>query len=416
MATVKRHEKRDKTEKMLSARSQLLNILFIVLILTATLIFLFNSFYDPDHPLQASYFHNLKWWWFLPALACMLLSIGCETGNLWILCRAVGYRRSPRQTLVYASSDIYFSAITPSATGGQPAAAYYMTKSGMPLSLSTAVLILNVTLYTFGLLAISAIAFIMNPSVFIREFDALQKICVLVGMGFHALLIVFCLVCMFSKRFVYLLGDMMFGLLAKLHIVKNKEERIAAYRSSVATYQAALGIVRQNRWLLPALFFNALMQRVILAPITYFVCLAIGIPGVSTASSFAQIFATQLYCTVGASAIPLPGGVGIAETLYIGMFDSLISGASIASNENLCMFSMLLSRSFSSYFSIIFCGVITITHHVKMKRAEYNRRRMAPPFDSLTGTDDADDPLNVPAADCADGSATEAKDPDSQNC
>ncbi|MFR2128888.1 MAG: hypothetical protein ACLS4M_06675 [Eubacterium ventriosum] len=45
-----------------------------------------------------------------------------------VLCGTFGYKRPFRKCLVYSSSDIYFSAITPSATGGQPASAYFMMK------------------------------------------------------------------------------------------------------------------------------------------------------------------------------------------------------------------------------------------------------------------------------------------------
>lgn len=399
MAKMKSAKKRNKAEKMLSARSQMLNILFSVAILTFTIIYLFNSIYDKNHPIKAAYFADLNWWWFLPAALCMVASVMFETMNLWVLCRSVGYRRSVRQSMVYASSDIYFSAITPSATGGQPAAAYYMTKSGVPLSLSTAVLVLNVTIYTVGLLAVAGIAFLIRPGFFIG-FSGMEKACVLIGMGFHALLIAVCLICMFSRRVVFWLGDVVIGLLAKLHIFKNKEERIASFRASVSNYRAALSIVRKHRWLLPFLLFNGIMQRVILAPITFFVLRAMGMDQIP----FFEIISMQLYCTVGASAIPLPGGVGIAETLYINVFDTFMPG-----QENLCFFSMLLSRSFSSYLSIIFCGTLTMVHHTRMKRAEFNRRRMAPAFDSLSGADDEDDFNAAPEIDAEPTAETSAE-------
>lgn len=388
----KKTPKKDKAEKMLSARSQFANMLFVLVILAATFIFLFTNFNkllktssDPVDLGDLNY-AGLRWWWLIPALACLAISILSEAVNLWLLCRKVGFPRSLRQTTVYASSDIYFSAITPSATGGQPAAAYYMTKSGVPLSLSTAVLILNVTLYTIGLLFISALAFLLNPGIFI-SFKTSQKVFVLVGVGFHAILIAICLVCMFSRRFIFWLGDVLFGLLAKLHIVKNKEERIAAFRASVATYQSALKIVREHRWLLPVLFFNSILQRVALAPITYFVFLAMGGMGVSH-MSFSRVFTTQLYCIVGASALPTPGGAGLAELLHMGVFYEAMKG--IPNASSLCMFSLLLSRGISSYLAILVCGTIATVHHLRMKQAELHRRQAGLALEEVYGADDTD--------------------------
>ncbi len=396
-------KKKNKAESMLSARSQILNIVFVIAILVVTFIFLFNSIMnDPNTNLEDLEFSDLgklNWWWLLPALLCLVMSVGFEAINLNILCRKIGYKRSVKQSAVFASSDIYFSAITPSATGGQPAAAYYMTKSGVPLSLSTAVLMLNVTLYTVGLLVISAIALILNPRIFI-EFDTFQKICVIVGVVFHAVLIVACLVCMFSKRVVYLFGDLFYGVLSKLRLVKDKDAKIAVFRNSVAGYRAAFAIVRDNLWLIPVLLFNGIMQRVILAPITYFVLLAMEpLFGGAAIPGFMEVLVMQLYCTVGASAMPLPGGMGIAETLFNGMF------ASICDADNLRVLAMLLSRTFSSYLAIIVCGTVTMTHHIRMKRA-YFRRRMAKsaqdsvepplPVAPLDGAADADMPTPMP--------------------
>ncbi len=369
--------KKTQTERMLSIRSQLLNYLFIAAILVFTFVFLFRRLYDPENPISLSDFLSLDWWWLLPALGCLVISVGSEAVNLFLLCRAVGYKRSLKQAVVYASSDIYFSAITPSATGGQPAAAYYMTKGGVPLSQSTAVLILNVTLYTVGLLVISLVALLVKPQLFL-DFSALEKACVIVGISFHAILIVFCLACMLSKKFVYFLGDLMFGILGKLHLVKNREERITVYRASVDSYRSAFAIVKEHKWLLPTLMTNAVMQRMILAPVAYFVFRAMGL---GDAATFWELFAMQLYCIVGASALPLPGGMGLAETLHVETFSKYLP------DMGACMFSMLLTRIFTSYLAIVTCGAITLTHHFRMKRRESQRRLGAETAEDIHGCD-----------------------------
>ena len=44
----------------------------------------------------------------------------------------MGYPTKHKDAFVYSAADIYFSAITPSASGGQPASAFFMIKDGMP--------------------------------------------------------------------------------------------------------------------------------------------------------------------------------------------------------------------------------------------------------------------------------------------
>ena len=354
-------KKRDR-EKLFSAKSQALNIGVIVFILGLTFFVLFRSLYDPDNPIDFSELLRLEWGWILLGPLFVFLSVFCEARNLSLILREIGHHRSWRECTVYASSDIYFSSITPSATGGQPAAAFYMTKSGIPLSQSSAVLVLNVTFYTVGLIVFTGIAFLLRPE-FYASFAPTEKLCVWLGLGFHALLAAVCILFMVSRKMVLLVGGLVIRLLSALHIFKNREEKMQAFRASIETYRSCLTILKKNPSLVFRLLFYSVMQRLILTPITYLVFLSMGIE-----ASLVDVVAMQIYCTVGASAIPLPGAMGISEALYVLLFKRFIP------DPNRCMFSMVLSRSVSGYLAILFCGYVTMSHHI---RATVRARREA---------------------------------------
>lgn len=354
-------KKRDR-EKLFSAKSQALNIGVIVFILGLTFFVLFRSLYDPDNPIDFSELLRLEWGWILLGPLFVFLSVFCEARNLSLILREIGHHRSWRECTVYASSDIYFSSITPSATGGQPAAAFYMIKSGIPLSQSSAVLVLNVTFYTVGLIVFTGIAFLLRPE-FYASFAPTEKLCVWLGLGFHALLAAVCILFMVSRKMVLLVGGLVIRLLSALHIFKNREEKMQAFRASIETYRSCLTILKGNPSLVFRLLFYSVMQRLILTPITYLVFLSMGIE-----ASLVDVVSMQIYCTVGASAIPLPGAMGISEALYVLLFKRFIPDA------NRCMFSMVLSRSVSGYLAILFCGYVTMSHHI---RATVRARREA---------------------------------------
>ena len=82
----------------------------------------------------------------------MFAFIVIEGQCLAIIARPLGYKMKLRQATVYSAADLYFSAITPSATGGQPASAYYMAKDGIKVSDGTTILVLNILLYTMSLI------------------------------------------------------------------------------------------------------------------------------------------------------------------------------------------------------------------------------------------------------------------------
>ena len=363
-------------EKLFSAKSQALNIGVIVFILALTFFVLFNSLYDPDNPIDFSELLRLKWGWLLLGPIFVLLSVVCEARNLSLILQKIGHHRSRKECMIYASSDIYFSSITPSATGGQPAAAYYMTKSGIPLSQSSAVLVLNVTFYTIGLIVFTGLAFLLRPE-FYADFALSEKLCIWFGLGFHALLAAVCILFMLSRRMVLLVGGLVIRLLCALRIFKNREEKMAAFSASIETYRSCLTILKKNPSLVFRLLFYSVMQRLILTPITYLTFLSMGIE-----ASFVDVIVMQIYCTVGASAIPLPGAMGISEALYVLLFKRFIP------DSNRCMFSMVLSRSVSGYLAIIFCGYITMSHHI---RSTVRARREAEALSAAASGKNADE-------------------------
>ena len=70
--------------------------------------------------------------WLLLGLALMLAFVGCEATCSHLILGRLGHRAPLRRCLGYSFVGFYVSSITPSATGGQPAQIYYMSRDGVP--------------------------------------------------------------------------------------------------------------------------------------------------------------------------------------------------------------------------------------------------------------------------------------------
>ena len=88
------------------------------------------------------------------ALLCMIGYIMFEALAIRAMCREFKFRCSLKNSFVYSASDIYFSAITPSASGGQPACGYFMVKDGIPAVFTTVALVANLAAYAFSTLSV----------------------------------------------------------------------------------------------------------------------------------------------------------------------------------------------------------------------------------------------------------------------
>ena len=111
-------------------------IVFIVIAVASVLaIISFNKSFSIDKFIE--FFKSANPLWMGLAVFSMFLFIFTEGLAIKCVCKAFKYKTNLRNSFAYSSADIYFSAITPSATGGQPATAYFMHKDGVSLSVIT---------------------------------------------------------------------------------------------------------------------------------------------------------------------------------------------------------------------------------------------------------------------------------------
>ncbi len=112
--------------------------------------------------------------WTAAAFLCVAGYILFEAA-LGTLLRNSGISSHFRDDSFYSASDIYFSAITPSSSGGQPAAAYFMIKNGIPAGVATVTLIINVVMYTFATVVVGIVAIFINRELFMG-FSSVSKV------------------------------------------------------------------------------------------------------------------------------------------------------------------------------------------------------------------------------------------------
>ncbi len=119
--------------------------------------------------------------WLIIALVSMFGFILFEGLSLICILRSLGYRCSFLQGMLFSASDQYFSAITPSATGGQPACALFMARAKVPAAVITSALLINLVMYTTATLTIGIVCLVVHPDFFI-QFDSLSKVFIVFSM------------------------------------------------------------------------------------------------------------------------------------------------------------------------------------------------------------------------------------------
>ncbi len=282
------------------------------------------------------------------------------------ICKSMGYKRGLKHGLVYSAADVYFSAITPSATGGQPASAFFMKKAGIPLSVSTVVLIVNVIMYTLSVVFFGAFSVILDYSRFM-SFDPLSKTFILLGVCTQFVFIVFLLLILKRAGIIYRVGCVIIDFLGKIKLIRKRESKKAKLHSYIESYRECASAMKGKTKMLVSAFLLNLMQRVCIMSVLLFSYLATG----GSTDNISSIWATQGLVTLGANSVPIPGSMGVVD--YI-----MLDGLKDFMDESAAVNLELLSRGISFYICVVACGLATLVAYLvirfRRKKLEENEK------------------------------------------
>lgn len=287
-------------------------------------------------------------WWLTAAVLSMLSYIFFDALMIKTLLRDFGYPRDLPKCLSYASADIYFSAITPSGTGGQPMEAYFMFVDGVPGAISTAVVMTYLLFYTLSIVIVGLLSFVLVPGAFL-SFGTFGRLLIIVGALIQTSLAVFYGLILWKKKLLLGICDWGLRVAGKLHFVKNLDEKREKLKNAMDQYSEATSMLRGRRKLMfKTLLFN-LVHRLSQMLVSVFCFLAGG--GALRDAPF--LLAMQSNVVIGSSSIPTPGAMGVTDYLMINGFSSIMSPEQSANLE-------LLSRTTSFYVCVLICGAIVL--------------------------------------------------------
>lgn len=356
--------------------NRFLSIAFLLLMIGATVYIVFRDTSLSD---VWSTIVSVDPFWLSLAAAASLFSTFLLGYALFIsLRRLCGQRVSLRRCLDYALVGSYYSAITPSSTGGQPMQLYEMCAGddGLDVShASLALLLVNVAYQTAVLLLPAGLTVLRFR--FVTENVHGFQWFLLFGIFVSLFIILFIVFAMFSKTFVYTVCHGVIHFLHRIHIVKNEEKVLAKADAHIGTYRAGAKTFLSKPLVFVEVFLVYLVQMCALFSISYFVYRAFGL----SEYALIDVLALQSVLYLAVCFLPVPGGAGATETAFLSLFRTMFPSGMIVS-------AMLLSRLVSFYLILLISGVSCVA--LQLRRS----RHAAPPAPAPADPPEA--PADVP--------------------
>lgn len=337
----------------IKTKKQIISILILIVIMLLTgSIFIkgctvhdfINAFYHADYV------------FLLAGLGMMFLFIACEAANIFFIMKVLGQPVSLKKCFIYSFIGFYFSSITPSASGGQPAQVYYMKQDRISLPLSSLTMFYIMFVYQIGMILLGIAAFIFSYKtsiLFISRLKYLFLIGAVINTG--AILLFFLL--MFSSKIMPAILSFFIKAGSRLHLIKNRDHALQKAGKSMHDYHEKALIIKQHPVLFLQVLFITIIQMLALCLIPFFVYKSMGYHS----DHLVGLTACQALLTIAVSAIPLPGAEGVTQAGFLQVFGMFFPNKAIA-------YAMVINRVLSFYLPLFISFIIYIIEHISVTK------------------------------------------------
>lgn len=330
---------------MKASTKKLLNFLFIfgTLAVVLTIGLSGNEFSDAWGALI-----SLAPQWIALCLMCWLGYLWMDGLSIHYFLRKQGYPISFPFAVSIALTGIYYSNITPGATGGQPMQVYYLKKRDVPIGIGSSAMTVKFFCFQLMLMVVGTIAWMIYPEFVDRQVGA-GKWILITGYVFNSISVCLVLLMAVSKRLVRFFLNLFIKLGCKLHLCKDESAAQIKWEGILSTFHASVMLIRQRPKELFVQLGIATLQLLSLMLVVVCVYHAFGLAG----HTVGQLIALGLMLYISAAYTPLPGASGAQEGVFALYF------AGIFPEGNLFV-ALLIWRFFTYYVSLIVGGMMSV--------------------------------------------------------
>lgn len=325
--------------------------LFILLVgITFYVVFQKNDF--------GNFLENLKgahYAYIALGIFCMFVFLEAEASNIRLILKNLGHKLSHLQAFRYSLVGFFFSSITPSSTGGQPAQIYFMNKDGIPIAHSTLALLVELMGYQFATGALAILGFILNFKTIVFGLGKI-KFLIFLGLAINLIILSALIVMIFSKKIAIKIVDSLTKILAFFHYAKVENFK-QSFTAQIDEYHRCSIYLKENKSILAKVILTNIIQLTAYHAIPYCVYLAFGLTGTNAIT----IILMEAVLYVAVASLPFPGSVGVSEGTFMIMFKMFFPNTLLGS-------AMIISRGISYYFFVLLSAIGVIYSFLKNKK------------------------------------------------
>ncbi len=335
---------------MKSKKKKIFNAFFVLICFLLTLYYVFHG---QDLSSIMYYVREANSVYWLAGVGLVLVYILSEASIIHYLLKTLDCRSKFISCCKYSFVGFFFSCITPSATGGQPAQTVIMKKDKIPVHVSTVVLLIITIWYKTLLIVYGTFVLLVKPAGVMKYLQPILA-WVYLGIFLNVVAVVVLLLVASKPKLAESLVNGIYVAVSKIARSKKVDAYKDRVEQSIKKFSINSDYIVTHQKAMFTSFAITFVQRTLLFSITYLVCVSFG-------SCKIDVFDTtmlQAMISVAVDMLPLPGGMGITEHLFI-----LVFGPALGNNITVPV--MIVSRGISYYTQLIMSAIVTGFAYIK---------------------------------------------------
>lgn len=304
--------------------------------------------------------------WIFAGAISAIVYVCCEGVVICYMLHILKQRIGIFSCLKYAFIGFFFSYITPSASGGQPAQMYYMGKDGINPGFSGLIMLIITIAYKSMLMVIGAVFFVFKYDFVKTHTSGIHGLMIL-GIFMNSAFIALLVLMLGKPEFMRRAGLYIVSFFGGKGMIKSRENEKFRKKINVVcdNYSAGAEYIKRNPKSVFVIFLITAAERILLLAVIWAVYRSFGLYG----SSFSDMIALQSMIGVAVEMLPLPGAAGITESCFLRVFNKIFTDAMVRP-------ALLASRGLSFYLILIIGAAVTFVAQINvLGREKANKGR-----------------------------------------
>ncbi|MBQ3274263.1 MAG: flippase-like domain-containing protein [Christensenellaceae bacterium] len=293
---------------------------------------------------------GLNYLWLLGGAGCIVIYWLTDGWLLGDITSYMSEKKLPfKKSLKIGMIGLYYCALTPSATGGQPVQVMHMSREKIPVGTGTCIVLIKFIAYALTTITYYLIALAFLNGFYMEHYPAmywlsLAGFLIMCGMIF---LVIFTIV---KKDGMINFGKKIIGLFStKIKVIKDPDEAIENFTKVIEDYaQAGRYIIKHKRRALGS-YGISMLNFFFYFALTYFIYKSFNMDE----ETFPMIMMLQSLLYSAINYFPTPGGAGMSESGFYVIFSAFFP-------SNLAFAAMLIWRVFTYYLILVVGTLIVI--------------------------------------------------------